>query len=224
MEVRSLSVSAPISLVLHGDVLDPWCWIAENRIAIAAEELRGRYAPVEHAALPRSWEARVPSAAERRRLAAELRRAGRQPDAPPFSPELWTANETGPQSSAPALLAIAAARLQGPAAARALRSALREAALVVGLDVSRRDIVIEIAARVGLDLTRFVPAFQAQATERALLDDICAAWELGIESGPALVIGENWLVSGLRTLRDYRALLRRYLSRCAGRPVEHVLH
>jgi predicted DsbA family dithiol-disulfide isomerase len=222
--VISPLASPPVSLVLHGDVIDPWCWLAEKRVLLAADAFHSRFAAVEHAALPRRWEARVPTAAERRRLAAELRRAARQPDAPPFSPELWIANETGPQSSAPALLAIAAARLQGPAAARALRAALREAALVTGLDVSRHDIIIEVASRIGLDLARFVPAFQAPATERALLDDIYAAWELGIESGPALVIGEAWLVSGLRPLEEYRTLLKRYLARRAWPRVEHTLH
>ena len=222
--MASLRVAPTVALVLHGDVLDPWCWLAEKRIAGAAEQFHGRFSSVAHAALPRSWEARAPTATERRRFAAELRRAARQPDAPPFSPEVWLGNATGPQSSAPALLAIAAARLQGPAAATALRSALREAALVSGLDVSRHDIVIEVAARAGLDMARFVPAFQAPATERTLLEDIWAAWELGIEGGPALVIGEAWLVSGLRSQREYRALLKRFLTRRAGPSVEHTLH
>jgi predicted DsbA family dithiol-disulfide isomerase len=210
--------------VLHGDVLDPWCWLAERRLVIAAEELHGRFRALEHAPLPRRWERRAPTAAERRYRARELRRAAREPDAPPFSAELWTGDAAGPHSSAPALVAIAAARLQGRPAEQALREALREAALVSGIDVSRTDVIMEVAARAGLDLARFVPAFEAPGTERALLADVEAAQELGVRSGPALVIDDDWLVTGLRPLRDYRVLLKRYLSLRAGSPVAHTLH
>lgn len=217
------SSSAPLSLVVHGDLLDPWCWLAERRVVVAADELHGRFRPLETAPLPRRWEPRAPTAAERRLRARELKRAAAEPDAPPFSPELWS-NVAAPQSSAPPLLAVAAARLQGPAAAGMLREALREAALVRGLDVSRSDVIVEVAARAGLDLARFVPAFEAPATERLLRAEIEEARDLGVESGPALVIDEDWLVSGLRSIRDYRLLLKRYLATRAGTPVEHTVH
>lgn len=216
-------VRTPIPLVLHADVLDPWAWIAERRIVMAAEALHGRFLPLEHAALPRRWEARAPGAAERRRRSRELARAARESDAPPFSSALWDGDGC-PQSSAPPLVAIAAARMQGSAAADALRGALREAALLRGLDVSRSDVILEVAARAGLDLARFVPAFEAPGTERALLDEIDQARELGVTTGPALVINDDWLVSGLRSLRDYRLLLKQYLTMRAGTRVEHTVH
>lgn len=210
--------------MLHGDVLDPWCWLAERRIVIAAEELHGRFCSLEHGPLPRRWERRAPTAAERRYRARELKRAAREPDAPPFSPELWSAGGTGPHGSAPPLVALAAARLQGRPAEHALREALREAALVAGIDVTRSDVIVELAARTGVDLARFVPALEAPGTERALLAEVEAAQELGVRAGPALVIADDWLVTGLRPLRDYRVLLKRYLSLRAGAPVEHTVH
>lgn len=217
-------ISMPILLVLHGDVLDPWCWIAEKRIGIAVEELHGRFLPLEHAPLPRRWEPRAPSAGERQNRIRELKRAAREADAPPFSTELWSGGGTGPQSSGPPLLAIAAARLQGLPAANRLRAALREAALVAGLDISRRDVITEVATRCGLDLADFVPSFEAPATERALLDDIEESYALGVDAGPALVINDDWLVSGARSLRHYRRLLKRYLAMRAGTPVAHTVH
>jgi predicted DsbA family dithiol-disulfide isomerase len=216
--------SAPISLVLHGDVLDPWCWIAERRIVIAAEELHGRFMPLEHLALARRWDAHAPTAIERRAHARELRCAAREPDAPPFSRELWGPDAAWPLSSAPALVAIAAARLQGRQAQTAMREALREGALVRGLDVSRSDVIVELAARAGVDLARFVPAFEAPGTERALLDDMAEASEQGISKGPALIIGADWMVTGARPLKDYRLLLKRYLATRVGTPVEHTIH
>lgn len=215
--------SGYVSLVLHGDLLDPWCWLAEKRITMAADELHGRFAPLQQAPWPRRWEPRAPSAAERRQRMRELVRAAREPDAPPFSTELW-AGEDGPHTSAPPLIALAAARMQGPAAAGAVQEALRNAALVLGIDVTRSDVILEIASRAGLDLARFVPAFQAPGTERALRAEIAEACDRGVEAGPALVIGDDWLVSGARSLRDYRSVLKRYLARRAGAHVEHTVH
>jgi predicted DsbA family dithiol-disulfide isomerase len=222
--VAPRTASAPISLTLHGDVLDPWCWIVERRVVLAADQFHTRFMPLRHVALPRRWDAQAPTAGERRTRASELRRAAKEPDAPPFSPELWSGNDLGPVSSAPALVAIAAARLQGRSAQAALREALREAALVRGLDVSRSDVIVEIAARAGLDLARFVPAFEAPGTERALRDDISDAEDRGIEQSPSLVIGDDWMVAGVRSLRDYRLVLKRYLAMRAGTPVEHTVH
>jgi len=208
---------------LHGDILDPWCWIAEQRICVAAEELHGLFMPLEHAPFPRNLDPRAPSAAERRSRARELKRAAKELDAPPFSTELWTGVD-GPNSSAPPHIAVAAARMQGPAAAAALREALRRAALVSGVDVTRADVILEIAARAGLDLGRFVPAFQAPGTERALRAEVEDACELGVCCGSSLVINEEWLVSGVRPLRDYRLLLKRYLARRVGATMEHTVH
>ena len=217
------STPALVSLVLHGDLLDPWCWLAEKRITIVADELHGRFAPLEQSPWPRRWEPRAPTAAERRQRVRELTRAAKEPDAPPFSVELWD-SDAGPRTSAPPLIAVAAARMQGPAAAASMREALRAAALVCGIDVTRSDIIIEIASRAGLDLARFVPAFQAPATERALRAQIEVACDRGVETGPALVIGEDWLLSGARSLRDYRTVLKRYLAKRGGTTVEHTVH
>ncbi len=215
---------APITLVLHGDLLDPWDWIAERRIGAAAEALLGRFAPLVHAPLPRRWEARAPSAAERRRRAGELRRAAKEVDAPRFTAELWSGPGPASSSSALPLIALAAARLQGSLAAAALRAALREAALVFGIDVTRGDVIVEVAARAGLDLSRFIPALQAPATERSVRKEIREAHERGVTAGPGLVIADEWLVSRVRPLRDYRVILKRYLATRAGASVEHTVH
>ena len=214
---------ALFSLVVYGDLLDPWCWLAEQRIAAAAEELHGRFEPLEPAPWPRRWEPRAPTAAERRQRIRELTRAAKEPDAPRFSTELWE-GEHGPRTSAPPLIAVAAARMQGPAAAVTMREALRTAALVCGVDVTRSDVILEIASRAGLDLARFVPAFQAPGTERALRAQIEDSCDRGVEIGPSLVVGEDWLVSGVRSLREYRTVLKRYLAKRGGTTVEHTLH
>lgn len=210
-------------LVLHGDVLDPWSWIAERRLTAAADAFPGRFS-VTHAPFPRRWDLRIPSLRERNARARAVGRAAREDDAPPLSPELWT-SASPPASGAPALVALAAARLQDPAREDVLRAALREAALVRGLDVSRSDVILEVASLDPLlDLARFASALRAPATEREVRGAFEDALDKGIESAPSLVVGDEWLVAGARTSAEYHEILSRYLVMRAGVPAERVLH
>ena len=212
-----------VSLVLHGDLLDPWCWIAERRIAAAAEAFPGRF-QLEHAPFPRRWDLRLPSTRERAARTRALERAAREDDAPPLSPDLWSSTSP-PASGAPPLVALAAARLQGPAREAWLREALREAALVRGLDVSRADVLFEVASRdPALDLARFVSAVRAPATEREVRAAFEDALDKGVEAAPSLVVGEEWLVGGPRTAPEYHDILASYLNRRAGVPPERSVH
>jgi predicted DsbA family dithiol-disulfide isomerase len=212
-----------VSLVLHGDLLDPWCWLAERRLTAAAEAFPGRF-ELEHAPFPRRWDLRLPGGRERAARARTLQRAAREPDAPSLSAELW-ASPSPPASGAPALVALAAARLQGPAQEAVLRAALREAALVRGLDISRQDVLVEVASRdATLDLARFLSALRAPATERQVRAAFDEAIDRGVESAPALVVGEEWLVTGARPAAEYHEILQRYLNMRAGVPLERTVH
>jgi predicted DsbA family dithiol-disulfide isomerase len=214
---------ARVSLQLHADLLDPWCWIAERRVAAVAEAYPGRFA-IEFAPFPRRWDLRLPSARERAARTRALERAAREKDAPPLSSDLWS-SPSPPASGAPALVAVAAAQLQGAIQARALRDALRDAALVRGLDVSRTDVIVELASRDPmLDLARFVSALRAPGTERQVRAAFDDALDKGIESAPALVVGDEWLVGGVRSAAEYHDILQRYLNMRAGVPTERTVH
>jgi predicted DsbA family dithiol-disulfide isomerase len=212
-----------IALVLHEDLLNPWCWIAERRVRTALEELGGLFRPLEYAPFPLRFEPRLPSATERKALAREIRKAASQAEGRGFTPDLWLSPDP-PASSFPSLLALAAARLQGAAREGALREALRDAALRRGLNVARPDVLIELAARNGLELGKFTAALSAPSTERSVRTAYERALDLGIDDVPALVIGDEWLVSGLRKVDEYRAILRRYLSTQPGTGHEPTVH
>jgi predicted DsbA family dithiol-disulfide isomerase len=122
-------------------------------------------------------------------------------------------------------VALAAARLQGASHEATLRDALRDAAFVRGLDVSRSDVLVEVAARQpALDLCRFVSALRAPATERQVRAAYEAAIDRGVSTAPSLVVGEEWLLSGPRTTADYHDTLERFLTLRAGVPAERTLH
>jgi predicted DsbA family dithiol-disulfide isomerase len=218
--------SAPgelISLVLYEDPLSPWCLVAERRIRAAADDLDGGFAPLALAPFPLKPEPSAPTRNERRAMARAARCAAREPEAAGTTPDLWLSRDA-PLTTMPVLTALAAARLQGAPRELALRTAIREAGLVRGINVTRPDILYELASATGLDVARFAAALSAPATERRVRDAFEDALDKGIQGAPALVIGEEWLVSGLRPVNEYRAVLRRYVSSRVRIPPLRTVH
>jgi predicted DsbA family dithiol-disulfide isomerase len=213
---------APVEIVLYQDVLCAWSWVAQRRLTFLVDELDGLVA-LRTVAYPLRPEVAVPTLQERRRLARAVRRAAKEPECQDLSPDLWL-SEDPPLSSIPSLTALAAARLQGAEREARLRDALREAALVQGVNVTRNDVLIELAERSGLDLSRFAAALGSPATEREVLDSYRVAMDQGVDAIPTAVIGDEWLVSGPRDLEEYRAILRRFLSTRVGLSAEPTFH
>jgi predicted DsbA family dithiol-disulfide isomerase len=213
----------PASLVLYDDPLSPWCLVAERRVRAALEDLGGAFEPLVLAPFPLRSEARALTRDDRRALARAMRKAAREPEARAVCADLWLSPDP-PLSSMPALTALAAARLQGGRREDALRAALREAALVRGVNVSRADVLLEIAERTGLDVRRFAAAFSARATRARVEDEVERARDRGIDGPPALVVGEEWLVSGPRSQEEYLHILRRYASSRLGLTPSHTVH
>jgi predicted DsbA family dithiol-disulfide isomerase len=50
------------------------------------------------------------------------------------------------------------------------------------------------------------------------------AVDRGVEVAPALVVGEEWLVAGPRSVDEYREILERYAQVRHGVPMARVLH
>ena len=50
------------------------------------------------------------------------------------------------------------------------------------------------------------------------------AVDRGVEVAPALVVGEEWLVAGPRSVDEYRHILERYAQVRHGIPTARVLH
>lgn len=213
----------PVSLVLYDDPLSPWCLVAERRVRAALDDVGGAFAPLRLEPFPLRAEPRALTPAERRALARAARKAAREPEARGVTADLWLARHP-PHSTLPALAAVVAARGQGPAREAALREALRDAALVRGLDPTRRDVLLELAAAAGLDVARFDAALSAPSTERQVLAAFDEARGMGIEAAPALVIGDEWLVAGARSAEEYRRVLRRYAAARLGLPALRVIH
>jgi predicted DsbA family dithiol-disulfide isomerase len=212
-----------VSLVLYEDPLSPWCLVAERRVRSALDDVMGAFSPLQLEPFPLRAEPRAVSTRERKAFASAARKASREPEAADITPDLWLSDDA-PVSSLPALAALVAARLQGAGRESALRAALREAALVRGINVTRRDVLYELAQAAGLDVARFAGALSAPATEKRVVDSFEDALGKGIEAAPALVIGDEWLVSGARTADEYRSVLRRYVASKLGFAPMRTVH
>jgi predicted DsbA family dithiol-disulfide isomerase len=213
----------PVSLVLYDDPLSPWCLVAERRVRAALDELQAPFAPLRLEPFPLRAERHALTPSERRAFVRAAKKAAREPEAAGVTPDLWLTRDP-PHSTLPALAAVIAARLQGAAREIALRDALRDAALIRGLDPTRRDVLLELAAAAGLDVGRFEAALSAPSTERRVLDSFDEALGKGVEAAPALVIGDEWLVAGPRSAEEYRRVLRRYAATRLGILNVRVVH
>src|SRR3954464_5353681 len=100
-------------------------------------------------------ENQIPDKKQRSLLARPFCRVAREQEGKGVKADLWTGQDP-PASSAPPLVALEAALPQGPALQRALLTPKRRAAFLDGINVARRDVQIELASRVGLDVGAFV--------------------------------------------------------------------
>lgn len=212
-----------VSLLLYEDPLSPWCVVAERRIAAAAEELPGTFRPLQLAPFPTRVTPRALSKSDRCAFARAARRAAREPELRGSIPDLWLSPDA-PLSSLPVLTALSAARLQGGGREAALRGAIREAALYRGLNVSRTDVLLELAHLAGLDLPAFAAALASPSTELRVQETLREALDRGVREVPALVIGDEWLVVGARRTEVYRSILRRYVAERLGMATVRTVH
>ena len=200
---------ASLELVLHHDVLCSWCYVADARL----EYLRDEYGPLVRWSLrpyPLRPENQIPDKKQRALLARHFRRVSREREGEGIKADLWTGGDP-PNSSLPPLVALEAALPQGPQAQRDLLKAMRRAAFHEGINVARRDVQVELAAQVRLDVPHFVECLDDDGLEQSANDSVEEAESLGIKGVPALVIGGEWLMQGCRDLAEYRQVIDKYL-------------
>jgi predicted DsbA family dithiol-disulfide isomerase len=101
---------------------------------------------------------------------------------------------------------------------------MRRAAFMQGINVSRRDVQLELASRVGLDLGRLVEQLDDPRIEHDVNDAVEEAEALGIRGVPALVIGGEWLMQGCRELAEYRQVIDKYLRERVASAQLRVMH
>jgi len=156
-------------------------------------------------------------------LARHFRRVAREREGKDIKADLWTGADP-PSSSLPPLVALEAALPQGPALQRRLLKAMRRAAFALGINVARRDVQLELAGQVGLDVAPFAERLDDLRLEQDVTDSVDEAESLGIKGVPALVIGGEWLMQGCRDLTEYRQVIDKYLRERVAAAQVRVMH
>ena len=211
-----------VEVVLYHDVLCSWCYVADQRI----DQLRDEFGPALRWSLkgfPLRTEDRLPDKKQRQLLARHFRRVAKEAEGRGVKADLWTGRDP-PSSSMPPLVALEAALTQGPEAQRELLMAMRKAAFLEGINVARRDVLLELAAQSSLDVPGFLEQLDDPRTTRAVEDGCDEAEGHGIKGVPALVIGGEWLMQGARELSDYRHVIDKYLAERSAGSQLRVLH
>jgi predicted DsbA family dithiol-disulfide isomerase len=206
-------LSKPLQITVYQDVLCAWCYLADLRLESLKQEfgdiLRWRVRPY-----PLRLHDKRPTEKELQGLTEEVLRAQQEPEpvAKLLTTELWLGGDA-PRSSVPALAALEAARLQGPTARAWLARAMQRAALEQGVNVTRTDVIFELAHRVGLDMGPFSAAYHSEDTRKLILDEHQLAASRGVRGVPTLVIAGRWMVCGLRDVAEYRE----HILTCIGK-------
>lgn len=216
----------PLQIVVYQDVLCAWCYIAERRIDVLRQELGDLIRVVYRPYALRPHDA-APTPREVATALKEIARAQKEPEAALVRPDLWKSADP-PRSSVPPLMALEAARLQGADAQRALANVLRSAALEQGINITRSDVIYEMASRVGLQMNRFSAAFSSPSTRNLVVNEHADATARGVKGVPTLVISGRWMVSGLRDLKEYKEHVLGCFARTAkvpsGNDGEQLVH
>lgn len=213
---------AEVELVLYHDVLCSWCYVADARL----DCLRAEYGSMLRWSLrpyPLRPENQLPDKKQRSVLARHFRRLGREQEGMGVKPDLWTGQDP-PASSTPPLVALEAALPQGADLQNELLKAMRRAAFLQGINVARRDVQLELASQVGLDLGSFVEQLDDPRVEQDVNDAVEEAEALGIKGVPALVIGGEWLMQGCRDLAEYRQVIDKYVRERVAAAQLRVIH
>lgn len=199
-----------IEVVLFHDVLCAWSYLADARLDVLRAQL-GEQVRWSYRGYPLRPDEQALDKKERQLLARQFRRVAKEPEGKGVVADLWTGNDAPVSSLAP-LVALEAARLQGEGQHDALLEALRRAAFLRGMNVTRRDVLLELASALGLDETRFLRDLDDPRSFDRLQEGVDDAESMGIRGVPAVMIGDEWLMQGCRQVEEYRGVIEKYLA------------
>jgi len=197
-------MSDSVRLDVFSDYLCPWCYNAAVRLRAVQQDYGDR--------LRMHWRT-FPLIPDRQpgRRATEKTRESRQrvgaeePAARFVSPPIDTPL---PSSSVPALTAAKCAERQGEAGFARLHESLFVAHFRDNLDISRYDVLCDLAARSGLDVERFRTDYASSEVYEAVLHD-CAegtGW-FGVSAVPTVIFNEKLSLVGAVPVERYRAMI-----------------
>jgi predicted DsbA family dithiol-disulfide isomerase len=150
-------------------------------------------------------------------------RAGREIGSREYQKVIMTAAETGIQVAPPQSWINSDEALMGAELAREAQvfpryhAAVFRGAFEDGLDISRREVIAEIAERAGMNRDRFINDLQSERMASRLSENKREADNLSALGYPTFVLGE-FPLTGIQPIETMRLLFSRYIRQRAENP------
>ncbi len=177
-----VSLAPVATLTWHTDPWSVWCFALEPAILrlrlTFGSQLRVKVA------LGGIIEERPPGSFDVRGVAQIFETARSASQQPITTRALF---EDPPSTTFPAGIAVAAVRLAEPSRAEEYLRHLRELALVVGVNVSRKDVTLAAVRALGIDEESYREAWTSGEAEREFQQDLASGIGRGIRAYPTLV-------------------------------------
>ena len=189
-------MTEPAPIAMYADLHCPYAYVAAYRLRRLRDEYRGRVL-VAHKSLALEYVNRQPTPKPILDNEAPVVLLS-EPDIP-YQP--WSRPESEwPVTMWPAFEAVKCAERQSPELADELDWAIRVAFFADHRCISMRDVLFELAEKVGLDMARFADDFDGGVARRQVLEEAREGWErLKVEGSPTFVLpsGKQYSYLGL---------------------------
>ena len=194
-----------------------WCWATEPIIKKIKEEYSGQVrVTYKMGGLLERWEDfydAVNQISRPEQVAPHWVEVGKR-SGMPIDERIWF--EDPPTSTYPPCIAFKAAFFQDASMAEVYLRRLREAVLTDRRNISRENVLFELAEDVGFDMDRFREDFLTGPAQEAFYEDLREARGRGITGFPTLVIrnrlGQEITLVGYRPYSDYENAMKRLAS------------
>ncbi|KWV93382.1 DsbA family oxidoreductase [Erythrobacter sp. YT30] len=227
-----------LTIDIYSDVVCPWCVIGHGQLRKALAELDGeieaeiRWRPFElnpdmpaqgedqEAHLQRKYRRSAEEGAAIRGQMKEIADAAGvslsyegEGEAPPAM--MWNTRDCHK------LLALALEQL-GPAAQTDLKLAFFKAHFNHRRALSDRDLLLDIAAEIGLHREAAKAALDDPDLEARVIAEERQAWDLNITGVPAMIVNDKFMIPGAQAPETYVNALRRVAAKTREQSQEHA--
>lgn len=232
-----MSEPQKLTIDIYSDVMCPWCAIGYGQLGQALGQLEGeieaeiRWRPFElNPDMPHEGEEQEAhltrkygrSAEEGAKVRGQMRsiaesagvslayEGGEDPTPPPTPPAMmWNTRDCHK------LLTLTLEQM-GPQVQTKLKLALFEAHFNHRRDLSNHDVLVDIAASVGVHRGAAKAALEDKELEARVIAEERQAWDLNISGVPAMIINGKFMVPGAQGPETYVNVLRKVAEKSKG--------
>ncbi len=207
-----------LKIIEFHDVLCSWCFVAASRLRQLEKEY-GDQINLIYKVFPLGPDRKTinymfgsPEAAKAEIL-THWEASKRLPGGEEINPELMRRRPFPYPYSMPALMAVKAAEAQAGLKGHQLYyDRAQRAHLVECRNVADRQVLIDIAKELGLDMEKFKSTFESQAMRQAVMADRDEALTLGIHETPTVVI-DSQIIAGAVPVKTYKEIIDKVLQK-----------